>query len=143
LFLLQNQGRWPFAAGFYFSSLFSKYSSKKKKEMPVLKYDEAQPEQVGPGLVRRQVHTANLMMVVVDFTNGPQNEPDPAHQHPHEQTCYVAAGEVMFFLEGEEPQHLKPGDMFYVPPMKPHCIQLLTREVRLVDSFNPIRADFL
>jgi quercetin dioxygenase-like cupin family protein len=111
--------------------------------MPVLKYDEAQPEQVAPGLVRRKVHTANLMTVVIDFSNGPQDQPDPPHHHPHEQTCYVAAGEVLFFLEGEEPQHLKAGDMFYVPSMKSHCIQLLTKEVRLVDSFNPIREDFL
>ncbi len=111
--------------------------------MPVLKYDEAQGEQVAPGLVRRKVHTPNLMTVVIDFTNGPQDEPDPFHHHPHEQTSYVAAGEILFFLEGEEPQHLKAGDMFYVPSMKPHCIQLLTKEARLVDSFNPIREDFL
>lgn len=111
--------------------------------MPVLKYDEAQAEQVAPGLVRRKVHTPNLMTVVVDFSNGPQQQPDPAHSHLHEQTCYLASGEILFFLEGEEPQHLKAGDMFYVPSNKLHSIQLLTKEARLVDSFNPIREDFL
>ena len=40
-------------------------------------------------------------------------------------------------------QQLGPGDMFLVPPDKPHSIQLLTEHVRLVDCFNPIRKDFL
>ena len=111
--------------------------------MPVLKYSETEPETVFPGLVRRKVYTANLMTLVLDFTNGPKSEPDPPHSHPHEQSSYIASGEVMFFMEGEEPQHLKTGDLFYVPPGIPHCIQLLTPTARLVDSFTPIREDFL
>ena len=40
-------------------------------------------------------------------------------------------------------ERLGPGDMFLVPPDKSHSIQLLTKHVRLVDCFSPIRADFL
>ncbi len=111
--------------------------------MPVLRYDDATTYDVAPGVVRRFVHTENLMTVVIDFTNGPHAEPEPYHSHPHEQTCYIAKGELYFFLRGEPRAHLKAGDMFYVPSGKEHTIQLISKEARLVDSFNPVREDFL
>jgi len=94
------------------------------------------------GAQRRLGYTDNLMMVIIDFDNGPQSEPDPPHSHPHEQTCYVAAGEIFFFLD-DRCEQLGPGDLFLVPPDKPHSIQRLTEHVRLVDCFTPIRQDFL
>ncbi len=111
--------------------------------MPVQTYQTATAETIAPGVTRRLVYTPNLMTVIIDFANGPQTEPDPFHAHPHEQTCYVAIGEVMFLMEGEEPAHLQAGDVFYVPSNQKHSIQLLTEHVRLVDSFTPIREDFL
>lgn len=111
--------------------------------MPVQAYHTAAVETIAPGVTRRLVYTPNLMTVIIDFTNGPQTEPDPYHAHPHEQTCYVASGEILFFLEGEETAHLQAGDVFYVPSNQKHGIQLLTEQVRLVDSFTPIREDFL
>ena len=65
------------------------------------------------------------------------------HFHVHEQATYVAAGEFIFFCEGEPEQKLSAGDMFWVPSNKKHTIQLLSKKVRLIDSFNPIREDFL
>lgn len=106
-------------------------------------YENAPVETLGPGIERRIAYTANLMTVVIDFTNGPQTEPDPLHAHVHEQTCYIAAGEIIFFMEGEEPVQLKARDVFYIPSGKQHGIQRLTEHVRLVDSFTPIREDFL
>ena len=82
------------------------------------------------------------MMVIFDFDDGPRTEPDPPHSHPHEQVSYVAEGEIYFFLEDKR-EHLIPGDMFLVPPDVPHTIQLLTKHVRLVDCFHPLREDFL
>lgn len=111
--------------------------------MPVQTYHTAPVETIAPGVTRRLVYTPNLMTVIIDFTNGPQTEPDPYHAHPHEQTCYVAAGEILFFLEGEETARLQAGDVFYVPSNKMHCIQLLSAQARLVDSFTPIREDFI
>ncbi len=111
--------------------------------MPVLTYTNASAETIASGVTRRVAYTPNLMTVIIDFVNGPQTEPDPFHAHPHEQTSYVAIGEILFFMEGEEPIHLQAGDMFYVPSGKQHSIQLLTAPVRLVDSFTPIREDFL
>ena len=111
--------------------------------MPTLQADHIQAETIRPGLERRLIHVGELMTVVIDLTDGPWDAPEPPHKHPHVQTCYVAKGEIIFFCEGEPDTHLKAGDMFCVPPNKLHTVQLLTKEVRLVDSFTPLRTDFL
>jgi quercetin dioxygenase-like cupin family protein len=110
--------------------------------MNVSKISEATPVAVKPGCKRRILHTDQLMMVAIDFTGGPAAHPDPPHNHPHEQVTYVAEGEVMFFI-GEESTRLAPGDMVAVPADLPHRIQLLTPAVRLIDTFTPLRQDFL
>lgn len=110
--------------------------------MAVLREQDSTKEVIGEKRVRYLTHTDNLMMVVIDFDDGPTTEPDPPHSHPHEQVSYVAEGEVIFLLDGE--QHpLKQGDMFTVPADIPHSVQLLTAHVRLVDTFTPLRDDFL
>ena len=110
--------------------------------MTVLRYEEIAAEKIRECAERRLGCTDNLMMVIIDFNDGPQDEPDPPHSHPHEQMCYVAAGEIYFLMEGQK-EKLKAGDMFLVPSGVPHSIQLLTKSTRLVDCFTPIREDFL
>jgi quercetin dioxygenase-like cupin family protein len=110
--------------------------------MGPVKRAESTLEPIAEGRTRYLAHTAHLMMVVIDFEDGPSAEPDPPHSHPHEQVTYVAAGELLFFLDSE-PHRLGPGDMITVPPNVPHTIQLLSDRVRLVDTFSPIRDDFL
>jgi quercetin dioxygenase-like cupin family protein len=111
--------------------------------MPVLKYHETKASPVKEGVSRKLIHANNLMTVIIDFTNGPWDEPDAPHFHPHEQTSYIAEGEVMFICEGEADQKLKAGDMFCVASNKKHTIQLLSETARLVDSFSPVREEFL
>ena len=111
--------------------------------MAALKFDEVPYENVKEGLQRKIIHTDNLMCVLIDFSNGPWAEPEPPHSHPHEQTSYVAEGEIIFYCEDESEQHLKAGDMYAVPPDKKHTVKLLTKNVRLIDSFTPLREDFL
>jgi quercetin dioxygenase-like cupin family protein len=98
---------------------------------------------VAPGIRRRLIHTEQLMMVVVEFTNGPAEHPDPFHHHPHEQASYVAEGELILYVEREDPQPLRKGDMFAVPSGIPHAVQTLTPVVRIIDTFTPLREDFL
>jgi quercetin dioxygenase-like cupin family protein len=98
--------------------------------------------EIGPGRKRRLLHSDHLMMVAIDFEGGPAAKPDPLHSHPHEQVTYVAEGEVLFFI-GKESRRLSPGDMVAVPPDQPHGIQTMTPYVRLIDTFTPIRQDFL
>ncbi|MFP4366770.1 MAG: cupin domain-containing protein [Bacteroidales bacterium] len=111
--------------------------------MPTLLFDNVPYENVREGLKRKIIHTDNLMNVLIDFSDGPWDEPEPPHSHPHEQTSYVASGEIIFYCEGEKEQHLKAGDMFAVPSGLKHTVRLLTKEVRLVDSFTPLREDFI
>ena len=109
--------------------------------MTVLRYEETPAERIREGVERRLGHTEKLMIVVIDFGDGPKEEPDPPHAHPHEQVSYVAEGEILFLLDGRA-ERLGPGDVFLVPSGKPHSIQQLTEHVRLVDCFTPIREDF-
>ena len=111
--------------------------------MAVLKFDEVDYTQVKKGVQRKIIMTDNLMTVLIDFSNGPWKQPDPPHSHPHQQTSYVAEGEIVFYCEDEPDQHLKPGDMYSVPSGKKHTVKLLTEKVRLIDSFYPVREDFL
>lgn len=111
--------------------------------MPVLKVTENPSQRIREGVRRRLVHGRDLMLVVIDFDNGPWTEPEPFHFHVHEQATYVAQGEFIFFCEGEPDQRLSEGDMFFVHSNKKHTIQLLSKNVRLIDSFNPVREDFL
>jgi len=110
--------------------------------MSVIYGKEAQRYTIAPGRERYLAHGSRVMVVVMDFADGPSDQPDAPHSHPHEQITYVAEGHVVFFL-GETPYELSAGDLITVPPDVPHSIQLLTASARLVDTFSPIREDFL
>ena len=110
--------------------------------MSIVKQEKINKEEIAPGRERYLSYTDKLMMVVIDFNDGPAAEPDPPHSHPHEQITYVVAGELIVHI-GDEATQLKPGDMFTVPPDVPHTVQTLTENVRLVDTFTPIRDEFI
>lgn len=103
---------------------------------------DLQQHVVGEGRTRVQAHTDRLMMVIMEFADGPAAQPDPPHSHPHEQISYVVSGRVRYYL-GQEYADLEPGDLVTVPPGVPHRIQTLSPVVRLADAFHPIRDDFL
>ena len=109
----------------------------------VLTFDATDGEKFRPGFERRIIQTRDLMTVVLDIENGPWAAADPFHSHPHEQITYLADGEILFLAEGQEPRRMTAGDLFAVPSGVPHSIQLLSPKARLVDTFNPIREDFL
>jgi len=110
--------------------------------MGSIKSSEVKLEVIAKGRTRYLAHLSNLMMVVIDFHDGPTFHPDPPHSHPHEQISYVVSGEINFVL-GNDITRLGQGDIFIVPSNIPHSIQLLTEHVRLIDTFSPIRKDFL
>lgn len=100
-------------------------------------------KEIKPGVFRTLMYTDNLMTAVIDFTNGPWQEPEPPHSHPHEQVSYIAEGEIIFYCEDGPERHLKAGDMFAVSSGKKHTIKVLTGKARIVDSFTPLRDEFL
>ncbi len=99
-------------------------------------------EKVSPDFERTIAWLDDLMVVVCDFSFGPMEEPDPPHSHPHEQITFVAEGELMFF-KGDDKYHLVQGDVITIPSGVHHCIQTLSEHVKLVDSFHPVRKDFI
>jgi len=110
--------------------------------MGIVKHADAEKQTIAEGRTRILAQTSRLMTAVIDFSDGPTSEPDPPHSHPHEQISYVAEGEIIVFIANEK-YHLCAGDLFTVPGNVPHSVQLLTAKVRLVDTFTPIREDFL
>jgi mannose-6-phosphate isomerase-like protein (cupin superfamily) len=100
-------------------------------------------EELREGLSRRIIRTNQLMSVALDIEGGPWKEPEPFHSHTHEQTTYVASGEVLFCSEGSAPERLNAGDLIAIPSGIPHSIQLLSASARLVDTFHPVREDFI
>jgi len=109
----------------------------------ILKDAESKWTEIAPGLRRKLIHTDRLMMVVVEFTNGPAEHPDPFHDHPHEQVSYIARGELVLYIKGAGEQTLKEGDLFAIPSGIPHTVKTLTPLVRIIDGFTPLREDFL
>ena len=114
-----------------------------KEKVAALRLAAEPAEHLREGLSRRIIRTSRLMSVVLDIEGGPWTEPEPFHSHPHEQTTYVASGEVLFCSEGSAPERLTTGDMIAIPSGIPHSIQLLSASARLVDTFNPVREDFI
>ncbi len=103
--------------------------------MGTLKRSEITPHPIAAGRTRYLAHTSNVMVVVVDFDDGPAGQPDPPHSHPHEQASYVAAGDLILHMGGTQTR-LKEGDLFTVPSGVPHAVQTLTPHVRIVDAFK-------
>jgi quercetin dioxygenase-like cupin family protein len=106
------------------------------------KYSDLPEIKVNEGMSRRLVYTDNLMLVNVEFTDGPTENPDPLHSHPHEQVSYMVEGEVYLLIENREKVLLKAGDHFAIPSNVPHSIHRLTSFVRIIDCFTPLREDF-
>ena len=93
-------------------------------------------------LMRKVIHLDHLMMTIFEFRNGQMEIPDPAHKHVHEQITYVASGSLKLFVEDRE-YLLNEGDVYKIESNLNHSIQTLTEYVKLVDSFTPLREEFL
>lgn len=88
-----------------------------------------------------------LMNALIEFEKGvPADTPISYHQHEHVQTTYVLAGAFKFSIQ--YPDHtatkvVQVGDALYFPSNYPHGCIPLTAGAKLLDSFTPVRADFL
>lgn len=90
--------------------------------------------------VSRQVMAYNdtIMMVKVKFETGATGTP---HTHPHSQATYVVSGVFEFTTDGET-RTVRTGDGVYVRPNTPHGCKCIESGL-LIDTFSPMRADFL
>lgn len=104
-----------------------------------VKNEEIPVETMAPGL-RRQVmgYDTNIMLVRVYFEKGVVAS---QHQHPHQQASYVEQGRFEVTIDGET-RTLEAGDAFVVPSNAMHGVTALSEGI-LVDTFSPLREDFL
>ena len=70
--------------------------------MGTLKCSEITPHPIAAGRTRYRANTPNVLIVVVDFNDG------PAHSHPHEPASYVAAGGLVLHMGGEKIRLMAP-----------------------------------
>ena len=96
-------------------------------------------EQPGPGIKRQlMAYDGQLMMVKVLFEKGAIGT---MHAHYHSQATYVVSGKFELTI-GDQKKVIGPGDGYYVAPDELHgCVCL--EEGILIDTFSPVRADFL
>jgi quercetin dioxygenase-like cupin family protein len=96
-------------------------------------------QDLGSGVQRKLFgYDNNLMLVKVKFETGAIGT---MHQHLHSQASYVESG-VFELTIGNEKKTLQAGDGYYVPPHILHGAVCLEAGV-LVDSFSPMREDFM
>ena len=96
-------------------------------------------EHPAPGIERQMV--VGEQMMICRFRFAPLLV-TPEHTHPHEQMSLVVSGRVRFFVEGVERIAL-PGDVLHFPANCLHGATMMDEEVVLIDTFTPIREDFL
>lgn len=97
------------------------------------------PEPVGEGISREILaYGPELMLVRVRFATGAIGAP---HQHPHVQITYVESGLFRCRVGGQE-LLLRAGEGFHAAANVVHGVVCEQAGV-LLDSFNPLRADFL
>jgi quercetin dioxygenase-like cupin family protein len=91
------------------------------------------------GSTRRVVlHLPELMLVEFTFEKGGIGA---LHSHPHIQSSYIAEGTFDVTI-GEETRTIGAGGAYIVPSGVVHGVKALEAG-RLIDSFTPVRADFL
>ena len=96
-------------------------------------------ENPAPG-VNRQImaYDGQLMMVKVKFDQGAIGS---MHEHYHSQATYVVSGKFELTI-GDKKEILSAGDGYYVAPDELHGCVCLEAGI-LIDTFSPVRADFL
>jgi quercetin dioxygenase-like cupin family protein len=110
-----------------------------KSNSPFIEDDSLEWEKVDEFISRKIMgYDDKLMTVKVAFKKGGVGA---LHHHHHSQTSYVASGSFEITIGGET-RVLKEGDVYYVPSNISHGAVALEDGV-LIDSFSPMRADFL
>ena len=79
-------------------------------------------------------------LMLVEFTFE-KNGVGALHSHPHIQSSYVAEGVFEVTIDGVT-QTIAAGGAYIVPPGLVHGVKALEAG-KLIDSFTPVREDFL
>ncbi len=101
--------------------------------------DEIPWQDLGAGVQRKLFgYDDKLMLIKVKFETGGIGQ---LHEHMHSQASFVESG-IFEVTIGDEKKILKAGDGYYAPPHVIHGV-VCQRAGVLIDSFSPLRKDFL
>lgn len=106
--------------------------------MNLINLNDIQENNIIPGYYVKFVHSANMTFAHWRITPGAIL---PLHSHPHEQVTTVLDGEFEIIIE-EETMLLKSGMIVVIPGNTKHSGRAIS-ESRILDSFYPIREDYL
>jgi quercetin dioxygenase-like cupin family protein len=99
--------------------------------------EDFKPILEGVGM-RTLVYGAKTLMAEFRLARGADL---PTHQHPHEQTGWLASGRIDLTINGVV-HAVRPGDSWCIPGGVPHSAR--AREDSLaVEVFAPVREDYL
>ncbi|MBN2012815.1 cupin domain-containing protein [candidate division KSB1 bacterium] len=94
---------------------------------------------MAPGITRQIMgYQSDLMLVKVYFEQGAVAA---IHDHPHQQVGYVLKGKFEVDIDGHK-EILSAGDAFSAPSGVKHGVVALEEGI-IIDTFSPMRADFL
>lgn len=86
------------------------------------------------------VNGEKLMLVEFCFKKGGGGVP---HRHTdHEQVGYIAKGSFELLI-GDEKKIVNQGDSYYAPKNMLHGVVALQDDSIIIDTFTPVRKDFL
>jgi quercetin dioxygenase-like cupin family protein len=107
----------------------------------IISKDDVAVKQLNDKTTRRVLcHGGELMLVEFCFQKGGVGEP---HQHEnHEQVGYVAQGSFAITV-GNDKRIIKQGDCYYAAKNVMHGVVALEDDSILIDTFTPVREDFL
>jgi len=101
--------------------------------------DRVTIEDLGDGVTRQILgYGADLMTCRLTFAAGTVGA---VHSHPHSQTSYCESGRFRYRVDDRD-EEIGPGDCVYIAPHRQHGLVCLEAGV-IIDSFSPLRADFL
>ncbi len=101
--------------------------------------DRLAEREITKGVHLRILPGQRMMFSIVRFEH---NSIVPTHQHPHEQLGIILEGEFEMWI-GDERRHLHKGDVYAIPPNKPHGAQTRETVCLVLDAFHPLREDYL
>lgn len=109
------------------------------KDQPFVSAAEIPWQDMGGGVTRKVLaHGDGIMLVHVAFDAGAIGA---EHRHPHLQCSLVESGIFDVTIDGRT-RRLKAGDTFFVASNLLHGVVAIEAG-RLVDSFTPMREDFV
>ena len=107
--------------------------------MPFHTKSELPSKEIVSGVTLRSVYLDNNMMTFFDLDPG---SAIPPHKHPHEQISYIAKGSLTMTVGGET-RTMREGDIAVVPPNVEHSGQAGDENTLAIDSWSPIREDYV